>query len=351
MNGINGLYIKIFDPENPENVYVIPVNIDYFGVGDWDGDGNDEIFAVSGGNLERISYHMSLTKNEEDIVQFKEVSVIAENALLINTANMFSLNLEEYTTAMAASTSFAIGIFLKKSTYVNRVEMYTSANNVSSVTFQYIDGTSASLSPNYIQTPFGYYYIFGNPSPDKLVSSIAIELSGGGEGPLYGEDSLYVMYIFGLYIIPSTAVKLRNRYNEIVNPATEDTLSEINNKVATETTLQDIDSKVATEATLQDVSNKAEELTGALKSKDTDMFNVNFKSSEIMVPVDIQAQSPILVDESINEQQAAFISINEEYYVQSLTNNGYIKNSGLIKSYSYYDGNGIYDGDGIYDGL
>ena len=54
-------------------------------------------------------------------------------------------------------------------------------------------------------------------------------------------------------MIKTNSIKLRNKSDEIINPATDDTLQNLNSNVATETTLQNIDNKVATEVTLTDV--------------------------------------------------------------------------------------------------
>ena len=98
------------------------------------------------------------------------------------------------------------------------------------------------------------------------------------------------------------------------------------------------------------IIDKLSSLVDSLKSVDTDKMNVNQKSAEIMVPVDIQSQSPILVDLNITSTQKAFIPSGKIVGYNSVTNDGYFRNDGTIRCPSY-SGEGIYGGDGTYSGI
>lgn len=169
-------YIKIFDPENPENVYVIPVNADYIGIGDWDSDGNDELFVINGDNFEKVKYHASLSRNNEDLIQYEDILISVSSPNLVNAANMFSLNLDEYSSYKGYSTSDNFKISLKKSDKVNRVELYLSAHISIAIKFYYENSQSITVAVQPESgTDFGYYYIIKNPYPDSLVTSIELD--------------------------------------------------------------------------------------------------------------------------------------------------------------------------------
>jgi len=99
---------------------------------------------------------------------------------------------------------------------------------------------------------------------------------------------------------------------------------------------------VATEDTLQTIK-------GALKSVDADQMNINHKTAEIMLPVDIQAESIILINETISNDDVGFINSGVTFARKSEVVDGTLWNEGTLRIWCYCDGKGVYDGNGVYD--